>query len=64
MNNPTLQSFRLRTMSYRHFRNVSEAYHRAIDGDPTAAQKRAIRHASEVAFFYHETLAISMDDEK
>ena len=58
MNKKTLYAFRLRTMSYRHFRNASESFHRAIDGDVTAAEKRAIRHACEVAFFYHDLLAV------
>ena len=60
MNAATRQSFRLREMSYRHFKNAANAYHRAIDGNDIAA-KRGVRHAFDVAHFYHEALAVPLD---
>ena len=61
MNNATRQSFRLRTMSYRHFRNAAAYYHRAIDGNDIAI-KRAARNAFDTAHFYHAALAVPLDD--
>lgn len=54
-----VQSLRLRTMSYRHFKNVRNALRRSRDSGRVAY--RADCRAFDVAFYYHESLAVPLE---
>ena len=66
--NAIVHSFRLRTMSYRHYKNVRDALRRsreacAADGILTGGRRvwHADDNALDVAAYYHDALAVPLE---
>ena len=55
-----VQSFRLRTMSYRHYKSARDAMRRATEARGLD-EMRGTRRAFDVACHYHEALAVPLE---